>query len=204
MTAPGTAAASEGIGVKILLMIIDKLLLGVVAALAIAVLQNRLEVAQERLEKARKLNDINVDRPLAIAVNLPGHLDQYITYMNHVRAVEVKATAERLTELQGNIDADIVGCLAFFTNKQLGALGKSIRDTVKRTKAAALTSPLGTDDIASLEKARHLGYMFHACIVNLSVRRVEDQVNAAHDHAPPASPAPSPTSESCAPDGGPP
>jgi len=199
MAASGTSAAGEGIGVKILLMIVDKLLLGIVAALAIAVLQHRLEVAQERLEKARKLNDINVDRPLAIAANLPGHLDQYITYMNHVRAVELKVTPERLTELQGNIDADIVGCLAFYTNKQLSGLGKTIRETVKRTKAVVLTSTLSVDDIASLEKARHLGYEFHACIVNLSVRRVEDQVNSAHDHASPTSPSPSAAIESCGP-----
>lgn len=100
------AAAPEGTARKIGLMIVDKLLPAVVAAITITILQNRLEITQERLEKARRLGDIAVDKPLAIVASLPGHLDQVIVYARHVRAGEISVQSDRLTELQTNIDTE--------------------------------------------------------------------------------------------------
>jgi len=176
------AERAEGTGTKIMLMVVDKLLLAIAATIIITVLQNRLETAQKRLEKARQLSDIAVDKPLSIVANLPSHLDQCIVYAQHVRAGEIKVQSDRLTELQTDVNADIEGSLAFYSgDSELQSSRKNIMDTIQGIKARALTTKtLGPEDIAKLEGARAEAYKFHGRVVRLSIERVFEHVDEAY------------------------
>jgi hypothetical protein len=177
----------ETVTQKVLLMVLDKAVLAVVATAVILLLKNQAQLAEQRLEKAHKIRDIAVDRPLAIVGQLPAHLDELIIYATQVRAGNTKPLSRDLTILQMHIFADVEGSRAFFANDAaLVGLASSIRTTINNVKAQALTTgTLSQQDIVDLEVVRFQCYVFHTRIVDNSIKRVSERIDAAYDRSQP-------------------
>src|ERR1041385_6430094 len=157
-------------------LIVDKLLLAVIAAALIAVFQNRLQISQERIEKARHVADILIDKPISIVAQLPEHLDAFILYAEHIHSHDVEISSQQLTELQAKISSDIEGSRAYHDeDRDLKTWAAAIKATITAVRAKALVrKSLGTDDIRTLEDARALAYRFHHRVIQLSVRQALD------------------------------
>lgn len=181
------AKQEEPLSQKVFLMVLDKVVIAIGAAFIILLLKNQTELAQQRLEKAHKIRDIAVDKPLSIVGKLPGHLDELIIYATQVRAGNTKPQSKDLTLLQMHIFEDLEGSRAFFASDAiLSGLTSNIRTTINYIKAQALTTgTLSQTDITALELTRFECYAFHTRIVENSVRRVSDNIDAAYDRSQP-------------------
>jgi len=164
---------SDGVVQKVALIILDKLLLAVAGTFVLAVLQYRLEISQERLAKARQINDIAVDRPLTIAAGLPPLLDQYILCATRVRTAQ-PCTTSGLPDLQIGIDSSLQGGQVFFDkDRELTTLANKIHMSVAVVTAKALTTnTISASDMDALEDTRHNAYRFHRRVADLCIDRV--------------------------------
>jgi hypothetical protein len=139
--------------------------------------QNGMRLSEERLEKAKHISEISVDRPVSIVAELPAHLDAFILYAEQIRSHDFeKITPERLTELQARISSDLEGSRAYYSSdSKLEAWADKIKENVKAVRAKALIKEsLETDDLEKLESTRHLVYSFHQRVIYLSVKKALD------------------------------
>jgi len=175
----------ETIGQKLLLLIFDKLVIAVAAAAIILLFKSQGQLAQQRLEKARKIRDIAIDKPLSLSGQLAGHFDELVVYASQVRAGNIKPKSQDLTSMQMRIFGDIEGSRAYYaTDAALAGLASDIRATVNSVKAQALTTgTLSQQDMFALESARFECNIFHTRMIDNSIRRVSDRVDAAYDRS---------------------
>jgi hypothetical protein len=179
----GPDQPSSGAWSKLGFVVLDKFLLAVVAAAAIAVIQGRFQLSQERLEKARRISEIAVDKPIAIAAGLPSHLDTFVVYAENIRSRNVeKVSSQQLTEMDAAISSDLEGCRAYFSSdSDLKEWAKTIKETLTIVRAKALTTnSLGEDDLKSLETIRELSYRFHNRVIDLSVDQALKRFDTAY------------------------
>jgi hypothetical protein len=175
---------SPGAWSKVGFLVLDKVLLAGIAAVAIYTFQNRLQLSQERLEKARRIGEISVDKPVSIVAELPAHLDAFILYAEHIRSCDFEdIDSTRLTELQATIRNDIEASRAYYSSDSyLKSYATQIKETVRAVRAKALSkNSLGTEDLATLEAARDLAYAFHHRIIDLSVQQVLERFDTAYE-----------------------
>jgi hypothetical protein len=157
--------------------VLGKLFLVLVVPVIILFFQNGMRLSEERLEKAKHISEISVDRPVSIVAELPAHLDAFILYAEQIRSHALeKITPERLTELQVRISSDLEGSRAYYSSDpELEAWAGEIKETVKAIRAKALIKEsLGTDDLDKLEATRRLVYSFHQKVIDLSVKKALD------------------------------
>jgi hypothetical protein len=174
---------SGGAWSKFWFVFLEKFLLAVFAAAAILVVQGRFQLSQERLEKARRISEIAVDKPIAIATGLPAHLDAFIVYAANIRSRNVeKVSSQQLTEMEAAIKSDLEGCRAYFSgDPDLKAWAKTIKETLTAVRANALvTNNLGEGDVKSLETIRELAYRFHNRVIDLSVDQALKRFDTAY------------------------
>jgi hypothetical protein len=171
---------------RVLLLVIDKLLLAVAAAILIGMHERRVELAQERLEKARHIADIAIDRPLELASALPGHFDEIIKYAAQIRLGETRPNAERFTDLEIAVHNDLEDARAFYWNdKELEGIEHAIVVAVDSVKARALiTSTLRQEDLWLLNSARANCYRFHGAIIERGIKRVRERFDVAYERPP--------------------
>jgi len=156
---------------------LGKFFLVLVAPVIIIFFQNGMRLSEERLEKAKHISEISVDRPVSIVAELPAHLDAFILYAEQIRSHDFeKINSERLTELQARISSDLEGSRAYYSSdSELEAWADKIKENVKAVRAKALIKEsLGTDDLDKLEATRHLVYSFHQKVIDLSVKKALD------------------------------
>jgi hypothetical protein len=164
----------HGMWQKIGFSIFEKVVLAVLAAVLIAFYQNRLQSSEKRIERARRIGEILVDKPVSIAGELPAHLDAFILYADHIRSANIKSiSSEHLTELWAAIRSDIDGSRAYYSDdRALKLLGSRIKDTVTAVRATAMVqNSLQSGDLRDLEEARNLGYKFQRRVIRLSVQQ---------------------------------
>lgn len=179
----GTDQPSSGAWSKFWFVFLEKFLLVVFAAGAIAVIQNRFQLSQERLEKARRISEIAVDKPIAIAAGLPAHLDAFIVYAENIRSGNVEqVSSQQLTEMEATINNDLEGCRAYFSgDSELKAWAKTIKERLTAVRAKALIkNNLEEVDLQSLETNRELAYRFHNRVIDLSVDQALKRFDTAY------------------------
>jgi hypothetical protein len=148
-----------------------------VAPVIILFFQNGMRLSEERLEKAKHISEISVDRPVSIVAELPGHLDAFILYAEQIRSHDFeKIESVRLTELQVRISSDLEGSRAYYSSDpELEAWADKIKENIKTVRATALIkNSLGTEDLDKLEATRRLVYGFHQKVIDLSVKKALD------------------------------
>jgi hypothetical protein len=156
-------------GAKVGLVVIDKVAL---AAVVISYFQGRLQLSQARLERARRISELSVDKPVSIVGELPAHLDAFILYADHIRSANLKnISAEHLTELWAAIRSDIDSSYAYCSeDRDLKSLGDRIKNIIAMVRAEAMDQhSLRYEDLKDLEQARSLVYKFQQRVINLSV-----------------------------------
>jgi hypothetical protein len=176
--------SSQSAWSKLVLIFIDKVLLVLITAAAISIFQSRLQLSEKRLEKAKHISEISVDKPVSIVTELPAHLDAFVLYAEHIRYHDFEhISSERLTELQATISSDIEGSRAYYSKDQyLESWGDQIKETIKVVRAKALSkNSLGIEDLEKLEAARNLVYRFHQRIIDLSVQQAIDRFDTAYE-----------------------
>lgn len=162
--------------------VFEKVLLVLVTTVSIAFFQNGMRRSDDRLEKARRINEILVDKPVSIVAELPAHLDAFILYAEHIRSNDLEdISSARLTDLQAPIRSDIEGSRAYYINDpDLNLWAIKIKETIKAVRAKALSkNSLGREDLEKLEAARDLAYRFHRRIIDLSVRQALEPIDTA-------------------------
>ena len=179
----GPDQPSSGAWSQFWFVVLEKFLLAVFAAAAIMVVQGRFQLAQERLEKARRISEIAVDKPITIAAGLPAHLDAFIVYAENIRSRNVEqVSSQQLTEMEAAISSDLEGCRAYFSgDSDLKTWAKTIKETLTAVRAKALiTNSLGEGDLKSLETNRELAYRFHNRVIDLSVDQALKRFDTAY------------------------
>jgi hypothetical protein len=179
----GPDQPSSGAWSKLGFVFFEKVVLVTVAALAVGIIQGRFQLSQKRLEKATRISEISIDKPIAIAGGLPAHLDALIVYAEHIRSRNVEqVSSQQLTEMQAAINSDLEGSRAYFSgDNQLKAWAKTIKDTTTGVRAKALTTKnLEDEDLSKLESIRELAYRFHNRVIDLSVEEAGRRFDAAY------------------------
>ncbi len=169
-------------------LVFEKFLLVLVTTVSIYVFQTGMQRSEERLEKARHIGEILVDKPVSIVADLPAHLDAFILYAEHIRSYDLEEiSSARLTELQATIRSDIEGSRAYYADDpDLKQWAVQIKDTIKAVRAKALSkNSLGKEDIEKLEDARDLAYLFHRQIIRRSVREAKEAFDTAGERPQP-------------------
>lgn len=169
---------------KIGFLVFEKLLLVLVSAISIALLQWEIQ----RFEKARRIGEILVDKPVSLVAELPVHLDAFILYAEQIRSHDLEEiSSARLTELQATIRRDVDGSRVYYScDPDLKLWAGQIKETIKTVRAKALSkNVVGTKDLETLEAARDPAYRLYRRIIDLSVKKARDPFDTADErHCP--------------------
>jgi hypothetical protein len=165
-------------------LLLEKVLLVGVATLSIFYFQKGMQRSEERLEKARRIGEILIDKPVSIVEELPVHLDAFILYAEHIRSHDLEGiSSARLTDLQATIRSDLEGCRAYYSSDpDLKSWANQIKAAINAVRAKALSkNSLGREDLDMLEDARDLAYRFHHRVICLSVRQALEPFDTADE-----------------------
>jgi|GEM_PF-4416540 len=136
---------------KIVLLVLDKVLLGIVVIWLLTPMQQKLTALQQRHDKATRIADLVVDKSIETLGRLSVDVDQYtVAIRTRVRG----STRENapLVESRARIEAEVATVSAYLPTPEVRQAGKDLEDVVRKLTVEAMAERLLLLNVDQLEQ----------------------------------------------------